>query len=293
MPDKETLRELFDLYKQAAKTTPDEVNRLKEDIERKEADIKRRDALLRAHSSIHSGIGVLVKAAEAGDTDAADILADVAIEAAHFLYLVEMNHVQIFQEIARNKNHWPILATDVPGWEKKALSRITDLRLGANTQLFRVQLRKARGHDENLPARMWAKMAVTTIEQTRLRFLLYGKILGDFGSAESLADFCLQNSWSISEHPTWAAEACKLRAFSKDSHREWAMVIREIIREQVPDFHTHDDWKNQRNTAKASGRETRGVVQNRILNDISDALERLAPDNAQPVAGIDSPNSGK
>ena len=68
----------------------------------------------------------------------------------------------------------------------------------------------------------------------------------------------------------------------------WKDVIRSMIREQMPNFHEDPVWANQRNTAKMSGRGSKGVVQSRILEDICDALESLVPKD--PVA--DSRNSG-
>ncbi len=55
-----------------------------------------------------------------------------------------------------------------------------------------------------------------------------------------------------------------------------------MIREQKPDFHTSPEWENQRNTARHRGRDTRGEIQNAILDDIVSALRRIAPSAKLP-----------
>jgi len=70
-----------------------------------------------------------------------------------------------------------------------------------------------------------------------------------------------------------------LPGFSERSLPRWKPVIRAMIREQMPEFHKHSDWGNQRRTAAASGRDTPGEIQNAILDDICSALGRIAPRN--------------
>jgi hypothetical protein len=53
--------------------------------------------------------------------------------------------------------------------------------------------------------------------------------------------------------------------------------MRDMIRQQLPDFHTRPEWKNQRSTAAQGARNTVGEVQNAILDDIASALKRIAP----------------
>ena len=58
-----------------------------------------------------------------------------------------------------------------------------------------------------------------------------------------------------------------------------------LIREQVPDFHKAPVWESQRNTARRNCRDTRGEIQNAILDDIVSALRRLAPAAKVPKSG--------
>ncbi len=131
------------------------------------------------------------------------------------------------------------MASDKPGWEKDALKHVTDLGLGADMQAYGVWFRQARGTDVNLPAWPGAKAAVRTIEATRLRLLSFGAVLKEFGSPQALADFCMDSGWEIGEQVKWVAEVVKLPAFAEESLPVWRSAIRKMIREQLPDFHTH------------------------------------------------------
>jgi hypothetical protein len=153
------------------------------------------------------------------------------------------------------------------------------LELGADTTEFKVNFRRARGTDANLPARRWAKAAVRTIEATRLRLFWFSYALRRFASHEVFADFCVEAGWEFGKRPDWVPEVAEVSAFSKKTLPGWKTAIRKMIREQMPNFHTRPEWTTQRNTAAANGRNTPGELQNAILDDIVSALASLAPDN--------------
>jgi hypothetical protein len=58
-----------------------------------------------------------------------------------------------------------------------------------------------------------------------------------------------------------------------------------MIREQMPDFDSREEWENQRYAASAKGSKAIGVLQNRILDDICDALDPIAPNPDGPICG--------
>jgi hypothetical protein len=174
------------------------------------------------------------------------------------------------------------LASDEAGWEKSAQERIAKLELGADLQWFKVRFRKARGTDANLPARLWARAAVRTIEETHFRFQCLRELLRQFGSTTALNDYCFKAGWNPGRDPQWLKDVVRLPPFSDKSLVGWKPLIRKMIREQLPGFHTRPEWVNQRNTAEASGRNTHGEVQNAILDDIMSALQRLAPCSEVP-----------
>lgn len=292
VPDQETKNELFEIFKTAIYEKPEDAAKRKEEIARKKAeilrkeiDLARREKLLKASTAINKGISILTEALRAGDADAADYLADAAIYASSFLRSFEAVHRSLLSRVAKTKVVWPVLATGDTGWEKNAARLIAKLGVGDALVPLKARFRAARGCDENLPARRWAKAAVRMIEETRLRSIRVGFLVRDFGSAHALADFCLENGWDWRLEAKWMERILTLGKFTKASERRWAKVIRGMVREQIPDFHLHPDWKNQRNAAKASGRDTEGLVQNRILDDICDALKSIAPNASGGTCG--------
>ena len=280
--DREMLRELFDVWEKAVRATPEQIAKEKEDIQRRQRGIAHSERLHNDRKAITTGLITLAEATEAGDAEAAKNLAEVVIQASVLLAIAEKRHPELLKPVARKQRMWPVLADDDPGWEREAVRHVAELNLGAESRALKARFRKVRGTDANLPARLWAKAAVRTIEETQSRILSFGQVLRDFGSNQSLADFCLETGWIIGEQPKWVDDAAKLRDFSSDSLPKWKRVIREMIREQMPDFHSQPEWITQRNSAAARGRDTTGEVQNAILDDICSALERIAPAKEVP-----------
>jgi hypothetical protein len=277
VPEREIKLQIFEVFKTAITAKPTDIAKRKEEINRMEIDLARRGKLLKAKTAITNGLFALSAASQAGDADAAEGLAEAAILASRLLRYWETFQPELSRRVAKLKVEWPVLATSDTGWEKEAVRRIAELGVGDDLVRFKARFRAARGCDENLPARRWAKAAVRTIEETRFRLLRFELIARDFGSIEALTDFGMERGWHVCPGAKWARKICTIRRFTKASKGPWSSAIREMIREQIPDFHTRGEWQNQRNAAKESGRETKGLVQNRILDDICDALESIAP----------------
>jgi hypothetical protein len=282
VPDKQLLRELFDVWDGVAKGTPELLARQKEERAREELAIAKSGRLLKARKAILAGLTTLFDMAAAGDARAADGLTEAAVQAARLLRFLEKKRPELVEPIARANLQWPVLASDEPGWEQEAVRRVTDLKLGTDMLPYRLHFRKARGADANLPARLWAKAAVRTIEATRCRCLSFGSLLHEFGSAGGMADFSLETGWDYGKHPEWMAEVADLKALSIETLPQWKRVVRKMIRQEAPDFHTRPEWATQRMSASARGRDTTGELQNAILDDIGSALERIAPPKQMP-----------
>jgi hypothetical protein len=277
VPNEALAREIVDTWEKAVKLTPEEIARNKDDIARQEKELTHCERIFKARRAIENGLSMLGELASAGDEEAAKDLVQTAVHAAALLGIVERMHPELARNLAKRKKMWPVLATDDADWAEATRRRVADLKLGESFLPFRVRFRAARGTDINLPARMWAKAAVRTIEESRLRILLWGQVRRDFGSTDALVDFLIDHNWQYGKPTTWISEAANMGPFCSDSVRGWKTAIRKMIREEMPDFHTHPDWITQRNTAVASGRSTPGEIQNAILDDIVSALTRLAP----------------
>jgi hypothetical protein len=280
VPDAELRRKVFDLYAEWLKDNPEDLEQKRKELALDRSDVCRGEKLLKARATIQRGLMQLFEAVRNADAEAAEDLVEVAKLAAVLLSSAEKAQPELFKPIARWRTDWPVLAKHEASWEKAALQHIAELDLGAGLQVFHVRFRTVRGADANLPARRWAKAAVRVAEETKWRCVLFGGLIRDFGSSNAFADFFVGSGWEFGNEPAWVNSVMKLKRFSKESLAEWKPVVKEIIRDQVPDFHALPVWTTQRNTAAANGKTAKGEVQNAILDDIVSALERLAPDPA-------------
>ena len=102
--------------------------------------------------------------------------------------------------------------------------------------------------------------------------------MNELGGPDGWAEFAVNKGWDTAKRPHWVSQSLQLKPFSEKTFNEWKSVVRQLIRESVPDFHLLPEWSTQRMTAEANGRNTPGEIQNAILDDIVSALKRLVPD---------------
>jgi len=242
------------------------------------------DPVLRASSQAGRAVEQLVQAGLKGDAPALEALVKLMIHAAFGLTAMERMHPEKTRALARRQMLWPALIDGKPGSEERAAKRLARLELGADFAPPRLSFRKARGPDETKPARVWARAAVATIEESRTRLLVIGGLYPRFVSTEERVEFELKAGWESADLPRWIKGAAKLPQFSRCALAEWKPVVRALIREEGGAFENAPEWSNQRGAAQASGRNTPGEIRNAILDDILSALERLAPDNV-PKSG--------
>jgi hypothetical protein len=278
VPKKELRKKVYDWYVEVLDRKPEDVEESNTILEaaRQEAAINKRIAQCRR--KIHASLTCLYEMIGSDAPGAAEALVEVATHATFHVSLATSAHPGIMKKAAAMNTMWPVMAYEEPGWEKTAANQIAELELGKGMIKFNSRLRKVRGSDVHLPARRWAKAAVCTIDETRWRAQLFLHLLQKLGGSEQWATFSIKRGWDIEEYPSWVPAATKLEPFSVETYDSWKALVREIIREQVPDFHLLPDWTTQRATAEANGRSTPGEIQNAILDDIVSALKRLAPD---------------
>jgi hypothetical protein len=278
VPDAEMRRKVFDWYSERINREPETG-----ELERSEADDSEekhaaRARVLKWKESIQTSTEGLLSAIESGDEGAAEALIDAATNATMLLMFATRMYPEIMKEAATMKTLWPVIAREEPGWEKTAANQIAELELGKGMIKFKTPLRKVRGSDVQLPARRWAKAAVRTIDETRWRAPMFSHLLEKLGGSEQWANFSIERGWELADYPSWVVPATRLEPFSVETYDSWKAVVREIIREQVTDFHLLPEWATQRASAEANGRNTPGEIQNAILDDIVSALKRLAPE---------------
>lgn len=274
--------QVLDYWADIYRTTPEELEQHKLEIAQAEASQARDGKILAAREAVTRAVAELREMAMAGDEKAAAALVEAASLPGLAVGALEHHQRPMMERIARRETVWPILTDGKPGWERRAADHLAQLNLGADLDAYRARFRHPRGADVNLPARQWARAAARAIEDTRLRYLVFGALLKEFSTQEKLADFMLETGWSLGQAPAWVEDAAKVGAFSTASLPAWKRVIRKLIREQIPGFHERPEWSTQRASALARGRGTPGEVQNAILDDICSALEGLAPPAALP-----------
>lgn len=277
VPDKKLRRKIFDYWAEIYQTTPEQREKNQQEIAREEQRLAQDERILTAGKTISHWVAELQKMAMAGDEKAAKALVQAAYLPGLAVMALEQKQDDMMKRIACGETIWPVLTDGKPGWEQKAAARVTRLNLGANLTAFRTKFRQPRGAEINLPARKWAKAAVRTIEDTRLRHLIFGGLLKEFASPEAMADFMMETGWDYGKTPEWVKDICKLGTLSAKSLPAWKRGIRAMIRQQLPKFHEREEWSTQRASAIARGRGTPGEIQNAILDDICSALERITP----------------
>jgi hypothetical protein len=206
-----------------------------------------------------------------GDAEAITFLLDIAETATLLLMGAEKLHPETVRNISMKKSFWPVLASSDHDWVDLASKRLSTLALGEQPSIFKSRLRSPRGADENNPARLWAKAAVRAIEQTIWRHLSFSIY------SDEIMDLIEKGQIWWPDSPRWVGSIRGLGQFSKASLKSWSFTVRALIREEVPDFHLRPEWKNVRASLEARERATPGVIQNKILDNICSALEKIAP----------------
>lgn len=271
-PDNEIARDVLDFFSTPPKDSLPSADQLFEE----KARIDRSKRVLRSWALAGRHIEILASYANAGDADAIKNLVKVGEHAVQLLLLAKLTHPEIVRTISRSQALWPLLVSAKSSWERTAARQLKGLELGKELEVLQVRFESARGPDQNYPARQWAKAAVRTLEETRRRLIMYKEYREEFeqliwgGKAEP------------PEIPRWTGATCRLPLLSKETAPAWGSVIREMIRQQIPNFHTRPEWENQRKTAAHGGRNTAGEIRNAILDDIVSALKRIAPRETLP-----------
>jgi hypothetical protein len=196
VPDRTLALKLYGIYKPMATVTSQEAAQAEKNLRWKEAKLKRDEAkwnitrrLIRARGSVHRALGLLDAEAKRGNEQALKWLVESAIEAAGLVFGAESVLVEPTKSLARVEACWPVLIPASDGWEETVRQRVNRLELGRMIPML-TRLRKPRGDESSLPARQWARAAVTAIDETRVRVLMMREIFRGFGSPDDLWEWC-------------------------------------------------------------------------------------------------------
>jgi hypothetical protein len=198
--------------------------------------------------------------------DAAEDLVNLARDAVTCVGLLYGREPDLCREVASRLADWPVSAdrTD-PAWQRRAQSLIEDLRLGGAIEGF---IRSARTANQN-PIRRYATAIYDTLLQTRWKF--------------EEADGKRQ-VYTRQGCPPWAAKTLDLPVFIKAKTRAWAVLGKEMLLEQHPEFmedavlkEQKFKWTRRAENRSKSGNPTRRAILNEAFDDFAKELRKLAP----------------
>jgi hypothetical protein len=227
-----------------------------------------------AAAQMIESIPVLIDAALDGDRRAAEELLKNASWMTLFLQLLYKARPELFKDEVKKLAHLPVLATLAPGWVEHAEEDME--RLGMGRGIVQGQFKDIAYRDGSHPCRAWARLAVESLQsnQTALRMHI---------AVERYLQSTQQTSIVLSPLPAWVYDCAEMPPYSKASARQWGRLAREMIRDQVPDFHEHREFRDLVSNAKMRMRDEPGAAQRRvgtlknaILDRIAETIESIA-----------------
>lgn len=232
------------------------------------------DAVGRAASQMKESIPVLIDAALDGDAVAAEELLQNASWMTAFLQILYGGKPELFAGVAKKMAHIPVLACIAPGWKTAAVQNMEKLGLG--TEIARGHFKETAYRDDFHPCRKWARLAVESLESNKVALGMHAEVCRYLESTQ-------QSSVVLGPLPSWVYNCVDLPPYSKASARQWGRLAREMIREQVPEFHEHQDFRDLVSNAKTRMRHEPGAasrrvgtLQNAILDRIAETIESIA-----------------
>lgn len=213
-------------------------------------------------------------AREKKDPDAAKALFELMQWATLQFQLIARLEPDLFKPFARDATCIPVLASRGNRWLETARKIVKTLELGENTSEGSFK-ETAHSAAEAWPARAWAKEAVEAIMATR-------NLLQSMPQVTILLRTGLPAiEITVAETPDWAHEAHDLPEFTQKTAKQWTTIVRKMIRQQCPDFHSSRHWDRY---AKRFEHMTTAEKQARILDLICSAVETIGATPSNPIS---------
>ncbi|HUB87500.1 MAG TPA: hypothetical protein VMB22_06375 [Verrucomicrobiae bacterium] len=196
--------------------------------------------------------------------EAAEALVNLTLEGVKCVALLYKKNPEICREVARTMEEWPVSADlGERSWQRKAENTVADLKLGSAIGGFILSDRTAT---EN-PIRWYATVIYQTLFQSRYFFKN-----GD------------QRVYTRQGCPPWAEKTLALPRFIKPQVRAWAVLGKEMLLEQRPNFIEDEalkeqkfKWTKRAENRSKSGKPTLRAIQNEAFDDFAKELRKLAP----------------
>lgn len=233
---------------------------------RSKTEIAAAGRLLDEASSWTSFLNRLSQTAREGNPEAAKHLQDFAQHSAMLLLAAVRLKPEIFRPLAAKATLWPVMASTDPKWVHNQQRILRDLTFGQDTIYGR--LKPALAYDKDVAPRAWAKQAIETLHINR-------EWLANDSTERSLVLLRGDHDVRVAPVPHWAHLAAKLPPLSRSTARQWAIVSREMIRDQCPELELHPDWKSVARRFEHLPTAA-GVVRNKVLDAIGSAIRSIA-----------------
>lgn len=230
---------------------------------------------LNARIQIHEASSELVTRMLNGDRSAAEAVLTAAHDMTVLLQIMYSTKPDLFREKVQFMRCLPVLADLEPGWVKSASKHMQSLRLGE--MLSPSHLKPSAYKTERNICRAWARRAIEVLEQNRFG-PAYWQSIPPYLEAGKRPDLKLKIP------PEWVTKVWALPLLSSQTVKQWCALSREMIREQMPDFHGRDEFKTEMARIKArtrhrddvkAGRTLTGTLQNALLDKIADAMRSI------------------
>lgn len=221
-------------------------------------------------ASAISAVSELFTRATSGDARAASSLAKIAQDATLFTTMAIRIFPAGFSAAGKVAGWWPVLASSRADWP--AQGRAVLEKIGFDGGPYR-ELNPEIAFDEDLPCRRWARAVYDVLCENRDRGPRWKLI------SNGMKSFLPEFKFTLDPVPAWAESAAALPLFARSTAKEWARLGREMIREEVPDFHDRPefaDFRRHQSNLDRNGKPSRGRLQNDILEKIGSSLASLA-----------------
>jgi len=246
-----------------------------EDLAEAEKALEDKSACLSAQSRMLESSNGLIQRMLKGDASAAAALLRMAEQVTWVLQLQYRSAPELFRNHIEFMDRVPVIATLRPGWVRRAEESVRCLNLGSKRVSSR--LKGSAYKTEHNPCRAWAGWALDVLEQNRLT-IAYWQEIPAYLQAGNRPDLELELP------PQWVIKSWELPALSKQTLSEWSLLVREMIRDQVPEFHDLPEFKTEIQRIKArtrhrddvaAGKPLTGTLQTALLDKIVNAMRSI------------------
>ena len=207
------------------------------------------------------------------DLRAAEILYAIATEAARDVLNLYLRHRKLFDQIAPRRKFLPSLFSIHPNTAAVTAQMLADSRLGTQTNHARQAGSRAYFVSDS-PANVYARAVVVSVSFNR----------------ELLPVSCQQYGWKefdrkegvqtvVLPFPKYVEGLDLLPVtLTPESVMAYWRKGKEMILEEMPDFHLRPEWQNYRDRNYKAGAKA-GAIQHAIFRDILSALKTIAGTN--------------